>query len=407
MVKEFREDLSAEKTCSGNLLLPVLGLSVFSVWLMTVMFQLLLIDIAKTFNIDVGIAGQVASVSALGGIVAGLLTSILSVRFNHKLFLIIGLTATCFSAVGLFFAPTFVIVLILSFGVGTGIAVVTAMAYSFIGDFIQLQKRGRAIGWMVACSTLPYVIGGPLIGLIAYNGSWRPVTVWLALPFALTSLVLVFFAIPEGSIKNSNTMKEPFLAGWKQILGKRSAIACLLVTMFFIFEYSIGFYTVSFFRSQFSVSIAIGSTIVLINNGLFALGCIAAGLLVKRIGRKPLGILTCSITVLLALTFTFIPNFTLSWVISSIRFWFVGMAVSTIDSLVIEQTPKFRSTMVALNITLLNFGTLLASITGGLVLNFFNYQAMALVLGGLSSIGLFIWIMFVDDPTKNRINLTI
>ncbi len=193
----FRKDLPVEKEGSSKLLLPVLGLSVFSVWLITVMFDLLLIDIAKTFNINVGIAGQVASVYALSGIVAGLLISFLSVRFNPKLFLIIGLTSICLSAVGLFFAPTFDIVLIISAGVGTGIAVVTATAYSFIGDFLPLQKRGRAIGWLVACTTLAYVIGAPVTGLIAHNGSWRSVTIWLTLPFALVSLVLVFFCNPK------------------------------------------------------------------------------------------------------------------------------------------------------------------------------------------------------------------
>ncbi len=174
--------------------------------------------------------------------------------------------------------------------------------------------------------------------------------------------------------------------------------------MFVISESSIAFYTVSFFRSQFSVSIAAGSIIVLINNSLFVLGCITAGLLVNRIGRKPLGIFACSITVMLALTFTFMPNFTLSWAMSSIRFWFVGMTIATLNSLIIEQTSKFRSTMVALNTTFFNIGTLLASITGGLTLNFYNYQTMALVLGGFTSIGLFIWIMLIDDPTKSRIN---
>ena len=403
MVPDVKRNSPVEKTDSSKLLLPVLGLSVLSVWLITVMFQLLLIDMAKTFNISIGVGRQVASVSALAGIIAGLLVSFLSVRFNPKLFLIIGLTSTSLSAVGLFFAPTFDIVLIMSAGVGTGIAVVTAMTYSLVGDFLPLQKRGMAIGWLVACSTLAYVIGAPVIGLIGHNESWRSVTLWITLPFAVVSLILVFFAIPKGSIKQRHTIREPFFAGWKQVFVNRSAIACLFVTMFFISQYSIGFYTASFFRSQFSVSAETGSIVVLINNGLFALGCIAAGSLVNRIGRKPLGIFAGSISVLLALTFTFTPNFALSWVMSSIRFWFVGMAISTINSLVIDQTPKFRSTMVALNTIFLNVGTLSASITGGMALNFYNYQTMALVLGGFTSIGLFMWIMLVDDPTKSRI----
>ena len=328
------------------------------------------------------IAGQVASVSALAGIIAGLIISIFSVRFNPKLFLMIGLISTCLSAVGLFFAPTFDILLIMSAGVGTGIALVTAMAYSFVGDFLPLQKRGRAMGWLVACSTLAYVFGAPVIGLIANNGSWRSVTILVALPFALVSLVLVFFAIPKGSIKHSHSIREPFFAGWKQVFARRSAIACLFVTMFVISEASIAFYTVSFFRSQFSLSVETGALVVLINNCLFALGCIMAGFFINSLGRKPLGIFACSITVLLALTFTFVPNFTLSWVMSSVRFWFVGVAISTLNSLIIEQTSKFRSTMAALNTIFFNVGTLSASITGGMALKFYNYQTMALVQVG-------------------------
>jgi predicted MFS family arabinose efflux permease len=401
---DYRSDLPVEARSSSRSLVPILGLSVFSVWLIAIMFQLLLIDIAKNFNINVGIAGQVASISALAGIVAGLLTSIFSTRFSPKPFLIVGLTSTCLSAVGLFFAPTFYIVLIMSAGVGTGIALVTAMAYSCVGDFLPLKERGRAMGWLVACSTLAAVFGAPLIGLIANNGNWRSVTILLALPFALVSLVLVFFAIPKGSIKHSHSIREPFFAGCKQVFARRSAIACLFVTMFVISEASIAFYTVSFFRSQFSVSLETGALVVLINNCLFALGCIMAGFFVNRIGRKPLGIFACSITVLLALTFTFMPNFTLSWVMSSVRFWFVGMAISTLNSLVIEQTSKFRSTMAALNTTFFNVGTLFASITGGVALRFYNYQTMTLVLGGFTLIGLFIWVALVDDPTKARGN---
>ena len=65
---------------SYRFLLPVLGLSVFSVWLINVVFQLLLIDIAQTFQVNVGTAGLTAAVSAVSGIAAGLLLSFLSVR---------------------------------------------------------------------------------------------------------------------------------------------------------------------------------------------------------------------------------------------------------------------------------------------------------------------------------------
>jgi predicted MFS family arabinose efflux permease len=154
---------SFAKVGSKRFLLPVLGFSVFSVWLITVSFQLLLIDIARSFHVQVGTAGLVAAVGSISGIVAGLLMSVLSVRFNHKLLLLVGLGCTTLASIGFFFASTFELVLIPNIGVGFGIAIVTSMVYSLIGDFYPLEKRGRAVGAMVAATALSYVIGAPLI----------------------------------------------------------------------------------------------------------------------------------------------------------------------------------------------------------------------------------------------------
>ena len=112
------------------------------------------------------------------------------------------------SAVAFFFAPNFAVVLITNVGVGTGIAMVTSMAYSLIGEFYPLEKRGRAIGWIVAATTLAYVIGAPVIGVLASIGSWRTVMILLALPVALASLILALFVIPKKSNRNAQLRKN-------------------------------------------------------------------------------------------------------------------------------------------------------------------------------------------------------
>jgi predicted MFS family arabinose efflux permease len=186
------------KSRHSRFLLTALGLSIMSTWLVTVAFQLLLVDIANSFNVPVGTAGLTAAVGSTSGIVFGLLMAVLSVRFNHKLFLIIGLGFTCLAALGFFLAPNFALLLVPNIGVGGGIAMVTSMAYSIVGDLYPLQKRGRAIGILVASTTLAYVIGAPTIGLIAQTfGGWRSVMVLLSLPVTLISLSLALFAVPN------------------------------------------------------------------------------------------------------------------------------------------------------------------------------------------------------------------
>jgi predicted MFS family arabinose efflux permease len=168
------------------------------------------------------------------------------------------------AAVGFFLAPTFDLVLIANIGVGTGIALTGAMAYSYIGEFYPLQKRGKAIGWIVAASTLAFVVGAPVIGIIASAGGWRSVMIWLSLPFTLVSLVLAFLAIPNRYPESQPTQEEPFFAGYKQAFSSPSAIACLVVSMLTVAESSIAFYSISFFRAQLEIGVDVGSIVVVL-----------------------------------------------------------------------------------------------------------------------------------------------
>jgi MFS transporter, DHA1 family, inner membrane transport protein len=390
-----------EKTTHGRLFLPALGMAVFSAWLVTVTFELLLINIAQSFHVQVGTAGLVAAVGSVSGIAAGLLLSVISVRINHKLLLMIGLACTSLAAVGFFLASTFGLLLVTNVAVGAGIAFATSMAYSLIGDFYPLEKRGRAIGWIVASTAMAYIIGTPIIGLIAGISSWRTVMILFALPVPLASLVLAFLAVPRKSTQDLAVVRrEPFLEGCKQAVMNRSAVAALFVTMFSMAEGSISFYAISYFRSQFAITIAVSSVVMLVGNVLSAGGGVVAGIFVNRIGRKTLGTFTCLFAALLTLSFTFMPTFNLSWGLTALRFWFAGMSFTAGGSLVIEQLPRFRGTMMSLNTTFMNLGMLLASFAAAFALDLYNYQTLALILGGLGVVGTIIWVLLVRDPCK-------
>jgi len=297
------------------------------------------------------------------------------------------------------------LLLVPNIGVGFGIAFATAMSYSLIGDFYPLQKRGWAIGWIVAATALTNIIGVPIIGLISSASDWKGVLIWFSLPSTLISLILVLLVVPN---KNNPTnqdpaaAKEPFFEGCRQAATNRSAVAALFVTMFTMAEGSIVFYAVSFFQSQFGISLTVGSLVLLVGNILSAAGGVVAGFFVNRIGRKNLGSVACLLAATLTLTFSFMPTFELSWVLNAVRFWFAGMSLAAGGSLVIEQLPKYRSTMMSLNTAFMNGGMLLASLAGGIVLDLYNYQSLAIVLGGLGVLGTVIWITLVKEPCKKE-----
>ena len=55
---------------------------------------------------------------------------------------------------------------------------------------------------------------------------------------------------------------------------------------------------------------------------------------------------------------------------------------------------------MSLNSTFMNLGMLSASIAGGIALDLYNYQTLAVILGGLGLVGTVVWIVLVKDPCK-------
>jgi predicted MFS family arabinose efflux permease len=359
-----------------------------------------MVDVASSFQIQVGTASMVASVGSVSGITFGLLMAVVSMRYDHKLLLLAGLVCNVCAALGYFLAPTFTWLLASNIAVGAGLSMVTAMAYSLIGEFYPLERRGRAIGIMVASTTLSFVIGSSLVGILSSFYDWRLVTLILSLPVALTCLVFSVLFVPRGSKAKSLLERVPFSVGCKAAFSSTSGIAALSVTIFLFCEGAIGYYSVSFFREQFGVSVAWSSTYFLIANIISAVGGVVAGLLVNRVGRKRLGTLTLIVACILTLTFTLIPTAEFSGVLSVLRYFFSAMAMTAGGSLIIEQLPKFRSTVVSLNAAFMNVGMLVASLLGGFTLNSFGYQALGLVLGSLGVVGALVWVGLVKDPCK-------
>ncbi|MCL5876858.1 MAG: MFS transporter [Candidatus Bathyarchaeota archaeon] len=394
----MQEVKSTVSPVHSKLLLLVLGLSALSACLVTVAFQVLMIDVAASFQVQVGTASMAASVGSISGITFGLLLAVVSMRYSHKLLLLGGLACTILGALGYYFAPTFPLLLASNIGVGAGIAIVSAMAYSIIGDVYPLEKRGKAVGVIVAFTTLAFVIGSPATGLLASYLDWRTVTIALTLPVALASLVSAAFVIPKRQQTKASTERKQFSPGCKQAFTSVSAVAALSVTIFLCTEGAIGYYSVSFFRDQFDLSVGWGSSFILFGSLAGAVGGAIAGLLVNRMGRKNLGTITFLLASILTLMFTFMPTVELSGSVGLLRFWFAAMASTAGGSLILEQLPKFRSTMMSLNAAFMNIGILVASVFGGLMLNSYGYQAVGLALGSLGLVGVVIWVTLVKEP---------
>jgi DHA1 family multidrug resistance protein-like MFS transporter len=363
------------------------------------MLPLLLTDIAKTFNVPVGTASSISAVSALAGIAIGLILAFVSLRFKHKSLLSVGVLSITIAALGSYLAPSFLMMQIFYSLNGVGSVMVGAMAYTLIGDNISTEKKGKAVGWMVAAGFLAFTIGAPITGMIAtIGGGWRPTMLWFVLPISLVSLTVALIVLPSKLTEKSPKEKISLVASFKQALSNKSAFACLIGTMFAFATGAITTFVISYWRSEFGLTTSMGSIITAVNATVAAVGGLMAGRLINRTGRKLIIIPAIFLESILIILTVFMPTLSLSWGVSVIRVFCYGMLSAGYASLTLEQNPKYRASTMSLRGTFLGIGGFIGIVLGGTTLNLYNYQAVGFVLAALGIMSMIMVTLFVKDP---------
>ncbi len=395
--------LTREESSSGRLLLSSLAVCNFATGPLGVLIGLLLIDIAQTFEVSVGIAGQINTLSYVVSVIFALFMGVLSVRFRHKSLLIVGLLCVSVSSLGCFFASNYDFMLVSYSLSGVGTAMVFPMVITLIGEHFSLKRRGNAVGWIIAAGSLSYLIGAPIISFIADIGGWQLVLLAFVFPISLSALFLAFVGIPCTSRRQLRVNPATYLDSFKGVLFNISATACLagnvLRTAAFV---TIVLYGISFFRQRFFVSIDFASVIIIGAALCYTLGSLTAGRLVNKFGRKPLTVLTTLLGGTFTISFVYLPDLGLSLALNFLATWFSGMASSAANSLTLEQAPKFRGTMMSINSAALSFGNALGSALGGLTLILFGYEIMGSTLGAIGIVAAIVFYLLTIDESVSQ-----
>jgi len=394
-----------EKGFQKKLFLSALAFAVFAAAVIDVMLPLLLTDIAKTFEVPVGTAATISSISAIVGVAIGLFLAVLNMRYRHKSVLVVGVLCISIAALGSYLAPSLLFMQVVYSLNGVGSVMVGATAFAVIGEVYPLEKRGRAVGWIVAAGFLAFTVGAPMTGLLTNFGNWRTVMLWFNLPLSIASLVFAFAVLPSKTIEIQSPQRTSPLVGCKQALTNKSAVACLIGIMLASATAAITTFVISFWKYTFSMTTGVGSIITMVNATSAAAGGLVAGRLINRTGRKPLGIVAGFVeSIMVFLTF-FLPSLALSESVSVVRVWCYGMVSASFASLTLEQVPQFRGTMMSLRSAFLGIGSFIGITIGGTVLNTFNYQAVGIALGTISFASIIIVLLIAKDPWRSKLRV--
>ncbi len=400
----IRED--TKKSTAGKRFVPSLTIAFFSTWIIESLTGIFLIDLALTFfgssdPLSLATVSQLVTISSVAAVVSGSLLGLLSVRFSHRKLLLIGISCITLGTLGCFLAPNFLFMQFFYPIEGIGTAIVGAMTFTLVGEFLALNKRPKATGWIIAGAPLAGLTGSLIITLFfADAGSWRSFLFWVAMPVSLLAFIFAYFGIPSSLSKPQGLAnRKLFWSSFKQVFLKKSSFGCLIGNLVRQAGFVWGVvFSVAFFRQVFGLSLAQGALIALGSTALFALGSIVGGQLVDRVGRKRLLVATLLVSSFSLILIAFVPPLSIALALSFLGIFIYSMGFPGSTNLTLEQVPEARGTMMSINGIFMTLGGGVGAALGGVSLVLFGYMGVILTFASLSILAAAIFFFLTDDP---------
>ena len=399
---------SAEEGSFRNrLFLPFLMLANFLLFSFAIFLSSDLVDVASTLRVSVGTASQILTVSSFLALMMGVAVSFLVVRFKHKSLFLLGLAFFSFGALGCFFASNlpFMLLFDILLGVSTMAGI---MIFTMIGDFLPLQKRGIAVGLVVASGGgLAQVIMPQVTSVITNAAGWRSVLLWFIFPLSIVTLLFGFFLLPSKPKPEQTANKPQYGMAFKQILTNKSAIACLVGTALFWFSAVIPVYGVTFYRLHFQESLRTAAIFYSVASAMLLLGSVVGGRLINRVGRKRLSVAGGVFQGIFAVLMVFVPKVEASLVMWMGSSAFAGVFAAALLGLVLEQVQGFRGTMVSIGTSFHYVGYILALTISGLLLDVYanNFQIVYTMFGVAAISSAAVLFLLAKDPCIEQVSL--
>ncbi len=337
----------------------------------------LFVGISASFDTTIGTVGQVRSISALTAVIATLLVGgWIHKRGARPVMLaggVLGASGALLSAL----APSLVFFGVAQAVTGVGICFLLSSGFAGAGEFFAAGARDWAIGWVVALQSLAWIVGVPIVGLLA-EISWHYgflVPMFFCLVAAGSALLFAPKLDPDLRAADERT---GLLAALADRGGRRWTIGEMLAFAVWTGEIT---YIAAFYSEEFGLSEALIGILLPLGSAAFMAGSTTAARAGARWSKRLLLIVsTLAMGFIAALLFNFHPAVLVTLAFAICMGIAAGLRAAGSSTLALDQLPDKPGAMMAARTGAVQIGYLVGAFIGGVIVDGPGYGALGVFM---------------------------
>ncbi|MFY9264849.1 MAG: MFS transporter, partial [Solirubrobacterales bacterium] len=239
----------------------------------------LFVQMSREFGVSVGSIGLVRAVSAASAVLCTLLVGGWIHRNGARQVMIAGGAFAAGGALICALAPELVVLALGQAIVGIGICCLLSSGFAGAGEFFAPEARDWAVGWIVALQSLAWIVGVPLVGLLADHVGWRAA---FAVPVAFSLIAMLsamLFAPKIGRDAKAVDERSGLLAALADGPARRWTLGELLAFAIWTAEIT---YVAAFYIETYGLSESVVGILLPTGSLTFLIGSALA----ERVGQR-------------------------------------------------------------------------------------------------------------------------
>lgn len=339
----------------------------------------IVVEIGHSFGASVSAVGQARAILAGTAVAAALAVGPLIDRIGVRPLIVWGSALAIAGAALSAGAPTLAVYFAAQVVAGAGVACLLSAGFAGVADFFADEHRAWAMGYVVGAQSLAWIVGNPIIGVLADTVSWR---LAYAVPAAAAlAALLAALAAPKPAGGTAGPEHHEGL-GLGAVLRDRSArhwaIAELVAYSAWTAELT---YVGAFYIKTYGVSEAAVGFLLATGSLCFLISTLRTAGLTGRFQRRAVIVAgALGMGALVAVIMNVTPSVWFTLGVFCTMALFAGIRTTSSSALALDQLPGRPGSMMAARTASAQLGYVVGAVAGGAVLAVAGFGTLGLVL---------------------------